>query len=70
MKFPRALKIKVIETKGIELGNKDVLYLKDGRDFIDLLSVEQYIFKLGNNYYILSSDVAYVFCDNLKRNRW
>ena len=60
-KIPK--EVRIIETKSIELSDKDVIYIKDWKDFIWLISSVGTLFKLNSCYYILTSEVAYVHED-------
>ena len=57
MKVPDG--IKVIECTNIRLGEKDLVEVKSFQDLIWLSNLT--LFKIDDTYYVLTSDVAYVF---------
>lgn len=60
MKIPKG--INVIECEDIKLsGHQDLVELNNWEDFIYLLSGYSTIFKLKRGYYILSSEVVYIY---------
>ena len=51
--------IKIIECENIRLGEKDLVEVKSFQDLIWLSALT--LFKMGDTYYMLTSDVAYTF---------
>ncbi len=61
IEFPRG--VQVIECKCIEFAGKDVIVIKDSEDFVFLLAGGLAVFKIKKAYYIINSDVAYVYSE-------
>jgi len=56
--------IKIIDIDSIELREKDIVVIKDWKDFCWLARNDLCVWKLKNYFYILAESVAYVYEDN------
>ena len=54
-------KIKVIECVSLDFVGKDIINLKDWEDFLWMLGDQEYVYMLKESYYIINSDVAFVY---------
>ena len=59
MEIPK--EVRVVECNSLELCPKDIIVIKEWKDFMWLQSGTGTLFKLKNSYYILTGDVAYIF---------
>lgn len=56
--------VQVVECDNIELTNKDIIVLKEWKDFTYIAGTYSPIYKLKNTYYFLSPDVAFIYRDD------
>lgn len=53
--------VTFLECESIDLTDKDIITLKNFRDFKEVMDVPTIILKLKDAYYLLSRDVAYIY---------
>ncbi len=58
--------VKILECNGLDFGGKDMIQLKNKDDFIWLCG--ETVYKLDNTYYILTSDSAFIYQDEIHKN--
>lgn len=52
----------VTECKAIEFAGKDIITVKNWDDFVALIQpTDKFVYKLGNKYYLISIEVAWVY---------
>lgn len=61
MKLPN--ECRVVECGSIEISSKDIIYIKEEKDFCWLAHNYSTIFKSDKSYYLMSDSVVYIFVD-------
>ena len=54
-------KIRIIECDSIDLIGKDLIVIKDEKDFNWLLVNNAYVLKLKGTFYIIGNEVAWIY---------